>query len=558
MRDAWVYRCVVVAAVGGASGWCAGQPPAPFTNEAAARGINFFTPYGTSAGRGMAFADLDNDGDPDLICLGGPGNTIGLFQNDGTGRFVDRRSGSGLAATPNNSGVVVADYDGDGLLDIYISRFGDANRLYRNLGNFTFVNVTTVAGVGNAGAGTGCSWGDFDGDGWLDLYVANQTSTSWPVANSLYRNRGDGTFVDVGPSAGVVHLTGLTWQGTFFDYDRDGDVDLYINSDKGVGSPDCARHNFHFRNDASAFADVTDLCRTAACIDAMGLALGDVNGDLRPDMYITNTPSGNHLYLSRPDGSFDEAGGEYGVRSFATGWGAAFFDFDNDGDLDLYVCNQDAQNRMYVNGGAAPWTNMGAALGVNWASDVGFESYIVAVADVDNDGDLDMAVESLNSTVRLFINHEGERRGWVKFRVRGPAPNVFAYGAHVDVRTGDVWRSREVLGAGGFKSHDDTVLHFGLGGADRIDEVVVTWPGGKVVRTLRGYAPGRTWTLYPPGALGDMDRDGDVDSADFFAFLDCFFGAAKGVSPGCEAGDFDGDGQMTSMDFFALLARLFG
>ncbi|TDJ66242.1 MAG: hypothetical protein E2O39_16840, partial [Planctomycetota bacterium] len=156
--------------------------------------------------------------------------------------------------------------------------------------------------------------------------------------------------------------------------------------------------------------------------------------------------------------------------------------------------------------------------------------------------------------LRLFINHEGERRSWARFRVVGQGANTAAIGATVDVRVGSVWRTREVMSGTGFKSQNDLAPHFGLGSATLLDEVTVTWPG-RATRRLTDYPAGATWTLYPPERLGDADGDGDFELDDFFALFDCRGGV---VTPGCEAADLDGDADVDQDDLVAFLALFDG
>ncbi|MCH8251348.1 MAG: VCBS repeat-containing protein [Planctomycetes bacterium] len=444
----------------------------PFTEEAAARGI-VYTPVPPHPwGFGVAMADLDGDGDPDIVTLGAADGHLGLYENDGRGVFTDREPLSGIPSIPLASGVTAADYDGDGDLDLYISRRGAPNVLLRNDGGWTFSDVTLAAGVGDDGQGQGCAWADYDADGWLDLYVSNRTSLPSEPHNRLYHNLGDGTFEEVAEALGVDAGADPTFQATWFDYDRDGLVDLYLCTDKGE---DCTNYSNHlFRNVGGTFIDVTDASGTAACIGCMGTAIADLDGNGFSDMYCSNTPAGNVLFMNAGDGTFAESAESAGMGSFGLGWGVAFFDYDNDGYQDLYVCNSNAENRLYDYNGIFPAVDVAEALGVAHPG----PSFCTAVADVDGDGDLDLLLESINEPIRLYINHAGETRNWLELDLVGLGPNTHAVGAWTEVSVGSTQQVRQVIAGIGFKSMSTLVQHFGLGDAELVDQLTVTWPGG--------------------------------------------------------------------------------
>lgn len=535
------------------------DPPVPFTEEALARGIDYRAVGPSRApwpfGHGVAFVDLDADGDPDLVALGAADGTIGLFENDGGGHFANRCIGSGIAQQPRASGVTATDYDGDGDLDLYLSVWLDANMLLRNDGDFRFTDVAVAAGVADEGAGAGCTWADFDHDGHIDLYLTNRTGTQMPkgqtstIPNRLYRNLGDGSFLDVAFDAGVFD-DNFTFQAAFFDRDGDADADLYLSTDKGYSGIGINRL---FDNVGGAFVEITAGSGTGAQVNSMGLAVGDFDGDMLQDLYCTNTPQGNLLYIAQQGGAYVEQSLAAGVASYATGWGAIFFDFDNDARRDLYVCNSDfSPNRLYRGVDAWPCPDVASAAGVD---DTG-RSFGSAVADIDADGDLDLLVENDDGPLRLYVNHEGQMRSWARFNVIGEAGNTHGVGAIVRVRAGATWQMREVLAGGnGYKSQNELTLHFGLSDAALVDEMIVHWPGGES-RTLYGYAARQTWTLYPPNRLGDVDGDGVVSRADFRTLAACY--GNGDVQPGCEMMDFDGDGDVDRQDYDLFAARYLG
>ena len=557
LSKARLGRAWLAGVLGG--GWsqahAGAAPQKPFTEEAPARGLSYgfggaVLPY-WPFGYGVAFADLDDDGDPDVVLVGAPDGRVGVFENDGGGHFIDRSAGSGIPSVDRASGVTAGDFDADGDLDLYITLWFGPNMLLRNEGAFHFVDVAASAGVADDGAGAGCAWGDFDHDGWLDLYVANRTFSQGPGGESLnpnllYRNLGDGTFQEASAAAGVYDEN-YTFQGVFFDQDNDGDADLYLSTDKGYAGIGLNRL---FENVGGVFSDITATSGTGVRINSMGVAVGDFDRDGLQDLYCTNTNEGNPLFINQGGGSFVESAAAAGVSSNATGWGAVLFDFDNDAHTDLYVCNSDAPNRLYRYAGAWPCENIAAAMAV---ADAGF-SFGVAAADVDLDGDLDLLVQNDYGPPALYINHEGQTRSWARFDVLGADQNTRAIGAQVRVRTAGVWQVREALAGGnGYKGQNELTLHFGLDAALLVDEIEARWPRG-ATRTLTGYGADRRWTLFPAQRLGDVDGDGALSAADFYAFLACY-GAP--FEPGCEVMDFDGDANVDLDDFEAFETRYY-
>ncbi|MHC5004905.1 MAG: FG-GAP-like repeat-containing protein, partial [Planctomycetota bacterium] len=524
---------------------------APFTEEALQRGIDYSSPVSAIIGRGLLLADLDGDGDPDFMTVGAASGAVGVYENDGTGHFADRSASSGIPPLDNASGVIAADCDRDGDLDVYVSRWA-GNVLLRNDGGFQFTDVTAAAGVGDAGKGHGCGWADYDQDGWIDLYVANQDGP-----NRLYRNLGDGTFADVAPKLGVDLnvdiLPGVTegsYQAGFFDYDRDGDADLYVTKMKGYCSPLATTPGGHlFENVGGAFVEISEDAGAEACVDAMCLAIGDFDNNGYQDLYQTGVLTGNSLLLSDGPAGFTAAETATGTVSNAIGWGSVFFDYDNDGWLDLFVCNTLDDERLYRHDGRWPCDDVAAEMGV---ADAGAAD-TCAVADIDLDGDLDLFVQVRAEPIRVYVNHEGAQRRWVRLDVAGRGGRHEAVGATVVVHAGGTERVREVIAGSNFKSQNELVQHVGLGAATMIDEIAVSWPGG-VERTLTSLPADRSWMLYPPERLGDGDGDGDRDLDDFIVLASCFTGDAPGsLEPGCEAMDHDGDGDVDFADFAQFL-----
>ena len=531
---------------------CATDIPAPFYEEAIQRGVLYLVMQGEFDGSGqfgcgVSLADLDNDDDPDLVCVGASNGRTGLFVNDGTGHFT-RVITAGLPDLNEASGVTAADYDGDGDLDLHFTCWHMPDLLYRNDssgGTFLFTDVTSEAGMSGAkGPGTGAAWSDFDLDGDLDLYVANRTGSesNW-TPNQFWLNHGDGTFTDIAAQHGLDDLF-ATMQPVWFDYDLDGDPDLYLSTDKGGSN---GSSNRLFRNDLGQFTEVSDESRANVAFDSMGVGLGDLDSNGYLDLYCTNIPAGNAMLMNEGDGTFKDMTQETETGSFATGWGAHFFDFDNDADDDLYVCNMsDGLNRLYVNDREFPLTDMAPYCGVQCLGD----SYCMAIGDVDLDGDLDIVVQNHLELIKLFINTEGEKRNWVKFKVRGVDKNKFAVGTSLTATVDGHETLHEITAGSSYKSSNDYIQHFGLGEAEQLEELRVrfTRTGTRVFSQIPA---NETWTILPMALLGDVDEDGDVDPADLSSFIGRL--DAPDFQKGWEVLDFDGNFRLEESDLDAFL-----
>lgn len=535
--------------------------PQAFTEEAAARGLVYPVRTWQGAqqfqGFGMVIVDLDNDGDQDLVIMGKAEGQVGFFENNGRGMFIDRSSSVNVVLS-KGSGVAAADYNGDGLHDLYFTQEAyEPNVLLRNNGNFSFTDVSVAAGVDNAGMGEAAAWGDYDNDGWLDLYVANYTlpidQSNPNMRNLLFHNKGDGTFENVAVQHGVADH-GTTFSAAWTDMDRNGTIDLYCTNDRGhIFTP-----NKLWRNDGGTF---TSLCpQSGACIGlwAMCLGVGDFDNNGFPDFYMTNMPAVtgyggiNSLLLNNGDSTFVEASQLWQVHQMIFSWAGVFFDYNNDGWLDLYVNNQSEANRLYRNNGTPPVTDVTIECAVAGSAGLSFNS---VVGDLDGDGDLDLVLNNYGvdtpANVQLFINHEGNRNNWSRFNVIGATlENRHAIGANINLRSGTLWQWREMYAGGNnYKAQNETVLHFGLGKANIIDEIVVKWPGGSPTRTLTNYPVNKTWTIYPPALLGDADGNGAINVADLLAVINAW----GPVQPGTEICDTDGNGVINVADLLFLI-----
>ncbi len=435
------------------------------------------TIMGNSAdfGFGAALEDFDGDGWLDLFVNTEAGAPPRVFRNLG-GTFTDISAASGFTLANNGRGVKIADYDNDGDLDIFVAKVngsasaGSPNRLWRNNGDNTFTNVAEEAGLAAPMLSYGAAWADYNNDGWLDLYVANRREP-----NQLFRANGDGTFTDVAPALGLDHDR-ATLEAVWFDYDNDGDQDLYASTDKLGG-------NKLWRNEGDGtFTDVSLASHTNASINSMGVAVGDYNNDGWLDMYITNTSEGNVFYHNNGDGTFTDVAVFKGMAVNRYGWGTDFFDYDNDGDLDLYVVNWwgflpdiRAENVFFRNNGNGSFTNVTSQLGVGNA-DKGFG---LAIGDYNNDGFLDMYITN-NGQPSVFCKNNPGTNNWLKVRTQGVQSNRDGIGARVRVAAGGLEMIREVCSSTSYLSHNSLEVEFGVGNANSIDLLEIKWPSGIV------------------------------------------------------------------------------
>jgi len=539
----------------------------PFTEEGVARGLNYVVEspqqYG-QYGFGSGFADLDNDGAPDIIVLGATNTVVGVFENDGTGQFTSRSLTCGIGSVPKQSSFAAGDYDGDGDLDVFITTTGATCKLFRNNGNWTFSDVTLAAGINVPGVAKGAAWADIDGDGDLDLHVAvyrNAFGAPSNLPSAVLRNNGNGTFTNISSSIPGFLDPAYSFTGTWVDIDLDGDVDLYVSNDRGHLGP-FFQGNQLWRNDNGTFVEISAPSGAGVSLFSMGLACGDFDHNGYPDFYCSNIANVNQpllglnpLLLNQGNGTFTQGQVTWGVGAFTTGWGTEFFDADNDGTLDLYVNNQLVPNLFFLNAERPPATEM--AEQAECLGSTGY-SYASSAADVDLDGDLDLLVGDLGTTPLLYINHQGELSHWVKLRPVGVGKNRFAVGgfAHVWLDARGTPRFRDVFAGGrSYLGVDLLEMHVGLGARLTLPKVEMHWPkspSGVVVRTLTNLPADKAWSIYPPARLGDADGDGIITSIDRDVFDAC---AVEGFVPGCEMMDFDGDSDIDTADVLSFAHR---
>ena len=554
---------MLAAACGGTSTPSATAPPRAadewFEERAAASGIDFVHVNGMSGqfympeilGPGVALFDFDNDDDLDVYLVQGGGFASRgandrLYRNDltvsadgtRTLRFTDVTRASRIEARGYGMGVAAGDFDTDGWIDLYLTKFDAPNQLLRNNGDGTFSDVSKASGTDQHSWSVSASFVDFDRDGWLDLFVGNYlryrlegntrcssptgapdycTPDSYPaLPDRLYRNRRNGTFADVTTSARIAGEFGPALGVSTADFNGDGWMDIYVANDGKENQLWLNRHDGTFENGA-LLAGVA-LPQSGKAEGSMGVDAGDFDNDGDEDLVMTElTAEGSNLYVNDGTGIFTDASAPSAIGPASlpfTGFGAVWLDFDNDGRLDLVAANGTVQivealrqagdpfpmhqkKLLLRNVGGGRLEDVTARAGTAFAlSDVGRG---VAAGDVDNDGDVDLLIGNNNGPTRLLINRAAVGKHWLGLRLEGPprsdrdkrsAPPMGPsdrlaardmVGARVEIvrqSGGSLWRRARADGS--YASANDPRVLVGLGDSAAPVTVRVTWPSGRV------------------------------------------------------------------------------
>ena len=450
-----------------------------FTNVADSMEINHDYSVGAFYGAGVTFCDFDEDGFEDLSIPSALGEQISLYRNR-VDTFENIAPQLHLEEASESKSVLWADYDNDGDKDLFITHMVGKNRLYRNEANEGFADVTAVAGISTEPLPSmGACWGDYDNDGWLDLYVVNYSGVPnfGVMRNYLYRNQGDGTFLDVTLTAGVADSGKHAFIAVFFDYNNDGWQDIYIANDR-------SSINTLFENMGNGtFIDMSEESNANLDFDAMGIAVGDYNDDGWLDLYVSNGPVGNGLLRNNGDGTFTEIAESLGLTVDKGCWGVNFFDYDNDSDLDLYVCasigvspgSADRKNVLFENLGDGTFIETS---GIGLDND-NYESYGNAIADFNNDGYCDIAVLNEGNSFSLWENSGGSNN-WIKIKLQGISSNRDGIGSIIEVYRDGKKFIRSVHCGMSFMSQNSLIQTIGVGKTTLIDSVIIKWPSGTI------------------------------------------------------------------------------
>lgn len=511
-------------------------------------------PWMASVGAAAAAADYDRDGYVDLyVTQSRMGEPNMLYHNNGDFTFTDVAKEAGVAWVNEehgaSMGAVFGDYDNDGHLDLYVIKWG-CNVLFHANGDGTFTEVTEPSGTGDCGNANGVIFIDYDNDGDLDLYIGNYFPyvDLWHLentrimhdafetavnggANVLYRNNDDGTFTDVAAELGIAD-SGWTLDVGCGDIDNNGTMEIFTANDFG---PD----RLYAYQGENGFVNISNEAIGIDTRKGMNAEFGDYNNDGWLDIYVANISTdgfleeGNVLHENLGDGSFVDVAVETNCWDGGWGWGSKFMDFDNDGDLDIYAVNgfvsageeewwydlatfatdihsnpEDAAtwptmgnkscsghepNRLFRNDGFDGFVEIATEAGVDDRRD----GRGIAVADYDNDGDLDMYVANQNSGGVMYRNEIGSRSNWLEVDLTGTKSNRDAIGARLEIRIGELIMIREVVAGNGYASQSSRRAHFGLGSHTVIDKLVIRWPAGGV-QTLENIEVNQLLTITEP------------------------------------------------------------
>ena len=486
-----------------------------------------------SVSGGIGLMDCDNDGKLDIVAVHGStvdryrrqggDPLVTLYHQDADLKFTDITREAGLSHKGWGMGIAVADYDNDGLPDLYVTGYG-GNTLYHNLGNCKFEDVTEKAGVSGGGLSLGAAWGDYDRDGRVDLFVSRYVHVDmnklpelgsnekfcqfrgvlvqcgpWGMlgeSDFLFHNRGDGTFEEVSKKAGVddsrhYYGMGVAWG----DLDNDGWPDLYVANDAGP--------NYMYRNKHDgSFEEVgmllgADLSGDGQELGSMGVDLGDYNHDGRLSVFVTEfVDQSDTLYRNKDADGFADVSWSSQIAQPShpyVGWGTGFFDMDNDGWLDIFAANGHVYPQVDAIPNAAHFRqpmllfrNQRNGTFEEVASKTGLSDLPLrsrrgaAFGDINNDGCIDIVTLNVGELPSLLLNHCQNGNHRVSFKLLATKSNRLAIGARVTIRTGKLTQFSEVKGGSSYISQNDLRQHFGLEQNDKIDELTIRWPNGNV------------------------------------------------------------------------------
>ncbi|MFL6208521.1 MAG: CRTAC1 family protein [Pyrinomonadaceae bacterium] len=476
-----------------------------------------------TVGAGCLFFDYDNDGWMDIYLVNsGPSDFYkpptplknALYHNNHDGTFTDVAEKAGVTGGTFGMGAAAGDYDGDGWPDLFVTAYG-RNILYHNNHDGTFTDATDKAGITSASWSTCATWFDYDNDGKLDLFVSsfvqytkemscgnNRLGQKYyciprifkPQPSHLFHNNGNGTFTDVSRESGIVGSPGKSFGAVATDINNDGLLDLFVAND--------TMPNFLFINKGGGKFEETGLVAGVAYSDAgaprsgMGVDAGDYDNDGWQDLFVANIDQELFsLYHNAKDGSFIDQPGEIGAATrLLSGWGLKFFDYDNDGDLDLFLANGHPDDMvetlttrvkykepilMFENVGGK-YKDVSAQSGAAFTHD--YPARGLAVGDYDNDGDLDLLISNNGEAPILLRNEGGNRGNWLGLQLVATKSGPDACGALITWTAGGVKRTRLKTSGGSYLASHDPREILGAGRGGKIDAVEIKWPSGKVDR----------------------------------------------------------------------------
>jgi enediyne biosynthesis protein E4 len=482
-----------------------------------------------TTGAGCAFFDYDNDGWMDIYLVNSGRSDFfsppaplrnALYRNNRDGTFTDVTEKAGVGAGGFGQGVAVGDYDRDGFADLYVTQYG-RSILFHNNGDGTFTDVTEKAGVAAPGWASSAVWFDYDNDGLLDLFVCQFVEFSKeinkpcgihddgqhhycipkiykPMPSWLFHNNGDGTFTDISKSSGIASSPGKAWGVVAADLNNDGLMDLFVANDTAP--------NFIFMNNGKGkFTEVgtesgVSYSANGKPRSGMGVDAADFNEDGWQDLFVANLDREDFaIYRNNHDGTFDDLAIPMGIGKATramSGWGLKFFDYDNDGNLDLFLANGNPDDLikslhgesayeeplMLFRGDGKSFENVSAQSGPLFSTPMSARG--LAIGDFNNDGAVDVLISVNNGAPLLLRNNAARENHWLAIHLIGKKCNADAIGAKVSYQAGDLKRSRTKVGGGSYLSSHDPRIVLGFGKREKVDWVEVKWPqpGGSTQR----------------------------------------------------------------------------
>lgn len=503
-------------------------------------GLNFTHSIGSndlkniieSVGGGAAFLDFDQDGYIDIYTCNGtwiqgfskseepdelPKNC--LYRNLQDGTFEDVTDKAGIDNSVYSMGVTIGDYNNDGYPDIFLSNYG-VNSLFKNNGNGTFSDVTKKSKIGKGKeCSVGAVWLDYDNDGFLDLYVGNYLSFDpeynyyyapdgfpGPLAydsqpDVLYHNNGDGTFDDVTEKMGIIDIDGRAMGVGAADYNDDGFVDIYVANDHTV--------NYLWHNDqGKGFTNMgtmsgTGFSQAGEATVSMSVDFADYNGDQLLDMFISDDNYCS-LYENLGNGIFSDKSYASGISVASgqfVGWSSSFFDYDNDGDADIFKANGELkhlygqEDQIFENVTPGKFKDVSINLGHYFKEE--FVGRGACLGDYDNDGDIDVFIVNLNSSSTFLRNNKGNSNNWIILNLIGEASNRDGIGSRVKITSGGKVQTAQKKSTTGYLSQNDSRLHFGISKNEIVERIEIKWPSGKV-QTLEHIKANQILTIKEP------------------------------------------------------------